>query len=287
MTDTRYIMNEINAKYNFFRLVGKLAPRLAEDIQLYDPEHPPGTGLNLLSQVPPVYPDRDDTRREFISPDACKHNYVTKTNQTFLAQADQQSRPGTSSKVSALCSKCRYHLQVVVNHNNSGSSFTRSQKSGHIHHLVYKSGRQRDTTSIEEVTDSGQVAETYHYQCSHLSCSAMVSLRILSPLINQKFTYLLSDPDVIRKRADEAIAANPDRMEGMASPLPITVLDNLRIYLSNSLHNKELNKDISAVNKRFMVAFGLKGTPCKEVLEFLGFTCLVLLPVRFHETSLY
>lgn len=255
--------------------IGKLAPRLAEDIQLYDAEHPSDNGLNLLSQVPPVYREDSDKSYGFISPDACKHNYVTKANQTFLAQTDQKPRPGTSSKVTAMCSKCRSHLQLVVNHNNAGSSFTRSQKGDHVHHLVYKSGRQRGSTSVEEVTDSGQVAETYHYQCSHLSCSAMVSLRILSPLFGPKFLHLISDPDVIRKRAEEAIAANPDRLEGMSSPLPITVLDNLRIYLSNSLHNREHSKDISASNKRFMVAFGLKGIPCKEVLEFLGFTHLV------------
>ncbi|CAI7606909.1 unnamed protein product [Penicillium pancosmium] len=253
---------------------GKLAPRLAEDIQLYDPEHPPNTGLNLLSETPPIYSDKTHKRYEFISSDACKHNYVTKSNQTFLAQTDQQRRPGTSSKVSAMCSKCRCHLQLVVNHNNTGSSFTRSQKGDHIHHLVYKSGRQRGSTSVEEMTTSGQVAETYHFQCSHLSCSAMVSLRILSPLLNRNFVQTLTDVDAVRKRADEAIAANPDRLEGMTSPLPITVLDNLRIYLNNSLHNKELNKDISAINKRFMLAFGLKGAPCREVLEFLGFTYL-------------
>jgi ubiquitin carboxyl-terminal hydrolase 25/28 len=103
----------------------------------------------------------------------------------------------------------------------------------------------------------------------------MVSLRILSPLLNTNFVQTLTDVDAVRKRADEAIAANPDRLEGMTGPLPITVLDNLRIYLNNSLHNKELNKDISAINKRFMLAFGLKGAPCREVLEFLGFTYLV------------
>ncbi|KAJ5082842.1 hypothetical protein N7532_011885 [Penicillium argentinense] len=252
---------------------GKLAPRLAQDIQLYDPDHPPPTGLNLLSQVPPVYPNRDDHMHDFISPEACKHNYVTKANQTWLASADQLRRPGMASKVAAMCTKCRRHLQVVVNHNNPKGSYTSFQKQDHVHHLVYKSGRQGGSASLE-VTDYGQVAETYHYECTHLSCSAMVSLRILSPLINDRLVYLLTDPDAIRKRAEEAIAANPDRLEGMAIPLPITVLDNLRTYLNNSLNRKELNKPISASNKRFMVAFGKNGIPCQELLEFFKFTHL-------------
>jgi ubiquitin carboxyl-terminal hydrolase 25/28 len=123
----------------------------------------------------------------------------------------------------------------------------------------------------EEVTDKGQVVETYHYQCSHLSCSAMVSLRILSPLITPQFLELLSDPELIRERAEEAIAAQPERLEGMAIPAPITVLDNLRLYLHNALHSHERSKAISSANKRFMLSFGLEGTACKGVLEFLGF----------------
>ncbi|OKO92627.1 hypothetical protein PENSUB_12612 [Penicillium subrubescens] len=250
---------------------GKTAPRLAEDIRLYDPVHLPGTGLNLLSQVPPVYPEDADKTVDFVSPFACQHTYITKENQTYLATAEQRRRPGISSKLSAVCSKCRYHLQVVMHHSISGNAFALSSMAGHVHHLVYKSGRQQGSRMAEEVTDKGQVVETYHYQCSHVPCSAMVSLRILSPLINPQFLELLSDPDLIRERAEEAIADQPERLEGMAIPTPITVLDNLRLYLHNALHSHERSKAISSSNKRFMLSFGLEGTACKDVLEFLGF----------------
>lgn len=123
----------------------------------------------------------------------------------------------------------------------------------------------------EEVTEKGQVVETYHYQCSRLPCTAIVSLRILSPLVTPRFLELLSDPVLIRRRAEEAIAAQPERLEGMAIPTPVTVIDNLRLYLQNALHSHERSKAISSVNKRFMLSFGLEGTACKEVLEFLGF----------------
>lgn len=218
-----------------------------------------------------MFPKFYDGPRDYVSPAACQHNYVTKTNQTYLAQEEQKQRPGAWSKVSAICTKCRYHLQVVVSHSGGGNAFARRNLEDHIHHLVYQSGRQQGGTSMVDVTEQGQVAETFHYQCSHLSCSTMVSLRILSPLINQKFESLLTDSEMIRQRAEAAIAAEPERLEGMAKPLSINVLDNLRLYLNNALHNKQFSKSIAPNNKRFMISFGVEGAPCKELLEFLGF----------------
>ncbi|KAI9932783.1 ubiquitin-specific protease ubp2 [Aspergillus wentii] len=230
---------------------GKTAPRLVQDIQDYDPAYPPGTGRNLLSEVPPVYPDRYQ-------------------NQSLLPKPEQWSTSGTS-KVSAVCSKCRYHLQVVVNH--TGAIGQQIQKSpDHVHHFVYKSGRQIGGSSAEEVTSKGQVAETFHYGCSYLTCPATVSLRVVSPVLSHDAVHLLTDPELLNIRANEAIATHPERLEGLAPPLPINVLLNLRAYLSNALNNSQQSKSISAINKRFMSCFGVEGKPCQDLLEFLGFT---------------
>ena len=83
---------------------------------------------------------------------------------------------------------------------------------------------------------------------------------------------LLTNPELVHKRADDAFAFQPKRLEGMAHPLPITVLDNLRLYLLNALHHPERSKSIPINNKRFMLSFGVDGAPCKDLLEFLGFT---------------
>ncbi|KAJ5679680.1 hypothetical protein N7462_007924 [Penicillium macrosclerotiorum] len=100
----------------------------------------------------------------------------------------------------------------------------------------------------------------------------MVSLRILSPLLNPQLLEICTDPNLIRERAEAAIADQPERLEGMAIPMPINVLDNLRLYLTNALHHPGRSKAIAATNKRFMVSFGMEGEPCKDALEFLGFT---------------
>ncbi|RDW60418.1 ubiquitin-specific protease UBP2 [Aspergillus mulundensis] len=58
----------------------------------------------------------------------------------------------------------------------------------------------------------------------------------------------------------------------MARPQPITVLMNLRAYIKDALDNSPRSKPISAVNKRFMMSFGVNGEPCRDLFEFLGFT---------------
>lgn len=172
--------------------------------------------------------------------------------------------------MSAVCSKCRYHFQVTVS-STPGIGQPSQGRQNHVHHLVYKSGRPGNNAAPPEVTSKGQTAETYNYECSYLACPAAVTVRVFSPVLHKEWVQMLTDLDVVYKRADEAIAAQPDRMEGIGRPQPINVLLNLRTYISNALHNSQQSKSISAINKRFMSCFGVEGMPCKDLLEFLGF----------------
>lgn len=218
-----------------------------------------------------MYPEHYNGPPDFISPNACRHHYVTKINQSLFLQPQQRSH-GASSRVAAMCSKCRYHVQVVASYARGVNQHSQTLP-GHIHHFVYRSGRQRG--GGEEVTSKGQIAETFHYQCSFLTCPAAVSIRIVSPVLSPEFVQILTDPEQLRKRADEAIATHPERLEGIARPLPINVLENLRAYISNALYDSPRSKSISAVNKRFMICFGVDGIPCKDLLEFLEFSTKV------------
>lgn len=203
--------------------------------------------------------------------------------QSFLSQPEQR-RSGTPSRIAAVCTKCRTHLQMAVNYAG-GLDQTSQNLSGHVHHFIYKSGKQRDGVLPVEVTPKGQTVESFQYECSYLSCSTAASVRVLSPVFADDLVRLLIDTDVLAQRADEAIAAHSERMEGIALPLPINVLINLRIYITNALNDPQRSKSISAVNKRFMACFGLEGRPCAALLEFLGFTFKVSL-VSFHDSSL-
>lgn len=199
---------------------------------------------------------------------------MIKSNQSFLPQAEQKRSTGNPSKVSAVCWKCRYHLQLVVS-STPGIGQSSQGFPDHLHHLVYKSGRQKGGASPAEVSPKGQTVETFLYECSYLTCPVTVSVRIASPILADEWVRLLVDPDLLRQRADEAIATHPERLEGVGRPSPITVLENLRTYISNALHNSQHSKSISAINKRFMTCFGVEGRPCKDLLEFLGFSVKV------------
>ncbi|KAL2829018.1 hypothetical protein BDW59DRAFT_142729 [Aspergillus cavernicola] len=253
------------------RSAGKTAPRLVQDIFDYDPAHPPETGRNLLSDVPPVYPEHYQGPPHFISPSACRHSYVTKPNQSIRPpQGEERGSSGTPTKISAICSNCRYHLQLKV----SSTPVGQPSKTifDHIHHLVYSHGRHKGGQEPEEVTSKAQVVETFHFECSYAACPFKVSIRVASPVLSNDMVRLLTDTELLQKRTDDALATDPERLEGVARPQPITVLLNLRTYVDNALCNSPLSKPISAINKRFMTSFGVDGKPCKDLLELIGFT---------------
>lgn len=218
-----------------------------------------------------MYPERYNGPLDYISQSACRHEYVTKPNQSVLFQTDQGLAPTDPVRICAICVKCRYHLQVRVFYVDPVDG-RNLPAADHIHHLIYTSGTQRDDVRPTETTSKGQVVETFHYECSYLTCSVAVAVRILSPVLSDEHVRLLTDPALLQARANEALAAQPERLEGVARPQPITVLENLRTYIRDALQDSQRSRPILAINRRFMLCFGVDGLPCKDLLEFLGFS---------------
>lgn len=199
------------------------------------------------------------------------------------SQGQDNSNSGTPTKISAICLKCRYHLHLKVGTSPAGQA---SQPfSDHLHHLVYYYGKHKGGNTDEEVTTKGQVVESFHFECSYPRCPFRITVGVASPLLSGEMVQLLTDPVVLQKRTDEALAADPERLEGVARPLPITVLMNLRTYVWNALQSHQQGKSISAINKRFMTSFGVDGKPCQGLLEFLGFTFKVSTCIRVYGRS--
>jgi hypothetical protein len=82
---------------------------------------------------------------------------------------------------------------------------------------------------------------------------------------------------MLRQRAEDAFKERVGKTEGMKYPEPIDVLSDLRSYVRNSWRSHKDAKygSINLSNRRFLVRFGPDGTPCKDVLERLGFQLLV------------
>ena len=105
------------------------------------------------------------------------------------------------------------------------------------------------------------------FQCSLASCSARLITRLRPPKLKSEWVNLLVDPALINARARKVMENEPARYEGHALPSSITVLTNLRAYISNALSNPEPRR-IVGNNKKWLLSLG---DPCAELLEYLGF----------------
>lgn len=244
-------------------MLGRTSPRFLQDVFCYDPANLPPSRFNVLTHIPPPYND-PATYPEVVSANSCRHKYVTKPNQTQVFANSQSIVPGAVYKVSAVCLICRYHLELAITYTTKNT-----QLHTHMHHLVHILS---DPNQENNFRSKGQHLESYYFACSYATCSAHVSLRLLSPVLTSKWVNLLTDPTLLKQRADEAQKVYPERLEGLGRPMPITVLSNLRAYIENALHDKQRSRSISAANKRFIVCFGVEGIPCKDLLELLEFT---------------
>ena len=84
---------------------------------------------------------------------------------------------------------------------------------------------------------------------------------------------MLTDPYLIKARAEAAIASDPERFEGHSVPLPIQVLEMTQKYIINAFNDNGVKKHIQAQNKRWMLNLG---DPCADMLEYIGFSREVL-----------
>ncbi|KAK2865220.1 hypothetical protein FQN49_003796 [Arthroderma sp. PD_2] len=244
---------------------GKTAPLLIQDLLCYDPASPSRPKFNPLKDFPPIFYD-EATYDDLTDPGACSHRYITKPDQSVLRLKESPHVPGARYKVSSVCQKCRLHLELGIVFKNQLSC-----TPGSVHHFAYayKESTDRLRTSFKS---KGQPLEVYVYTCSHTGCSASVHLKLSSPLLTPEWVDLLINEDLLKQRVDEALASEPERLEGIGRPMPLTVLTHLKTYIDNALHEEQRSRSIKLVNKKFNVCFGKNGgEPCRSLFEYLGF----------------
>ncbi|EFQ97440.1 ubiquitin carboxyl-terminal hydrolase 2 [Nannizzia gypsea CBS 118893] len=245
--------------------LGKTAPLLIQDVLHHDPASPTRPPFNILRDLPPIfydeasYPDNSD-------PNACVHLFITKPHQSVLPANDSQRVAGARYKVSSICQKCRLHFELGVVFKSQLAC-----RPGTVHHFSYlhKESLERLKTVAKL---PGQTVETYVYSCTQTQCSATVHLKLWTPLIKRDWVSLLTDEDILKKRVDDALALEPERLEGIGRPTPLVVLTHLKTYIDNALHDEQRSRSINVMNKKFTVCFGTGGEPCKQLFEYLGFT---------------
>jgi ubiquitin carboxyl-terminal hydrolase 25/28 len=155
-----------------------------------------------------------------------------------------------------------------------------------LHHLVrseFQEPLERNAW-LRHSPDSPD--EIYTFKCSSRTCSATVTVRLGPPILSDSHVRTLIDPNLLRRRTEDAFREKEGGTEGMREPAPVDVLVDLRAYIKNAWRAREDARyaSIKLTNKRFMVRFGPEGNGCKDVLERLGLQLVVRersnLPIR-------
>jgi ubiquitin carboxyl-terminal hydrolase 25 len=212
--------------------------------------------------------------------DSCRHSWCSKDNQQVLPALDARPSEDSIYKFAGVCRRCRIHLEVEVNYTLRGESDPCPNATYPLHHLVHSPVRE-GVAKNEMISGKSEASiETYAFECSALTCPAVVLVRYTPPLLSDEHVRLLTDKVLLTRRTREVIESDPTRFEGHKPPTPADVLSDLRSYLKNSLEHQE-PRPIKVDNKRFTLRFGIDGRSCINVLNFIGFKYEVrhLIPV--------
>ena len=248
-------------------ILGKTPPRLLQDLAVYNPNRLPPSGYNVLVEL--AFPFDDKTKhRKTTAKGSCKHQWTLKTNACTPDVIDP-SEP--AEKVAgALCLECRCHVTLTLDSRGEGPGVRPCPSAEYpLHHFRYLSKRSKGFQRTDEGLDSWE--DTRLFQCTAQQCSARLIVRTRSPRLRKSFAELLTNRGLIEERARKAMAAEPERFEGHAVPLPLTVLTHLKAYISTAMKGEV--KYIQAGNKKWLLSLG---PACAELLSYLQFSSDVL-----------
>lgn len=249
--------------------LGKTAPRLVQDLLSYDPRRSLPSGWNILTDPAPQF-HRDVLLPALVAKGSCRHKYMTKLDQSQLPTPDRNPERSTSYKVASFCHECRCHLLLIVEFQNGNGERPCPNSQYPLHHFIHHPQSSSRRRSSVDGRKSDRWVDQQRFECSSPCCPAVLTIRISPPRITAEWETLLTDEKLVRERAEAVMKLAPDRFEGIAPPLPINVLLNLRSYLNNALRNPEVKK-IASLNKKFVTCFGDFGQPCRDLLEYLEF----------------
>ena len=268
--------------------LGKTAPRLFQDLLLYDPRKLPPSGFNILTDIPSF----DEEEEGQLPPPprvgkgSCRHQWSLKRNQCILPRNGYTADVETVWSLAAFCAVCRSHLDLQLDFRESRSYMKPCPSTKQpLHHFVYRPGSSKPGSlgGSARTEDGFPWSATHKFLCSSWDCHAVLTIRFKPPRLTQDWVDLLTDRFVIKTRAERVIANDPERFEGIAVPPPVDVLLHCKHYITNPLFNPEKSKKIQGHNKRFLLSMG---EPCADLLEYCGFIREVNLKCQLKAPNL-
>lgn len=232
---------------------GKTSPKLLADFIAFDPL---ASGrANILADPAPVQRDGDSAA---TLPNACKHEYIIKPEQSSLPPLDDRATEHTRYKIAVTCKKCRIHADIAIDYGNSSHPCPSSDYP--LHH--FQRTPSLDAQSAAELVTA--------WQCSNAACTAALTITHKIQRLSKDAVFSLTDTARLQQRYEEVVQLHPER-EGIRQTTPIEAVTRLRKYIKDSLNPEHNKRTFPAVNKRFMEAFGVRGRDCRPLLEELGF----------------
>jgi ubiquitin carboxyl-terminal hydrolase 25/28 len=252
-------------------LLGKTAPRLLQDLSLYDPRKQPSAGFNILSQIP----FHDEEKEPLQLPNgkgSCKHQWSMKGNQCSLPENGYKADVDLLWKIAAYCAACRSHLDLSLEFEDRLDDCmpcpTQDRPLHHFVHLPDLSKSRHPGTSLPKQDDDFAWMDTQVFQCSHFECASKLVIRFKPPRLIPDWVSQLTDQETIKNRAEKAIISDLARFEGHSVPRPMEVLINTETYINNAMY-MERRRQIRRENKKWMLNLG---DSCASMLEYMGFT---------------
>jgi ubiquitin carboxyl-terminal hydrolase 25/28 len=248
--------------------LGKTPPRLLQDLALYNPQRLPTSGFNVFVQSAVQFLEAGPAPK-LTARNACRHIWILKPNQSVLPTIDEKPTTSSVYTVSACCSDCRSHINITIDFRGESSiTFPCPKEGTPLHHFLYRNTPESGLYQRKDDIGLDIWLDERHFECSNPSCSARLTTRIRSPRLVLEWIDLLTNPALVRARAQDVMAKDPERFEGHAVPPIVQVLANLRAYLANALTSPEPRR-ILGNNKKFLLCLG---EPCADLLQYLGFT---------------
>ena len=201
------------------------------------------------------------------SKNSCRHKWTLDKGCTNLPSASLQSATLPESWVVAHCINCRSQLGTVLSSSSESGRQPCPTSVYPLHHFLHQPQASESLHAVQDSTQPTSWRDIQEFICTSPTCSAKLQIVFQPPRLIPSWVRLLTDPDIIRDRADRAIASDPERFEGHDAPSGAEVLANLRAYLQNGLKSSE-RKVIRGINKRWLLSLG---EPCAELLVYLGF----------------
>ncbi|KAI5285464.1 Rab geranylgeranyltransferase, partial [Ascosphaera aggregata] len=258
-----WIWNKLEAAYEE-RRGGRTAPLFADDIRRYDPRHPPSSGYNLLADIPPIRTDF-----ELVSPSSCPHQYVLKPRQTYTPPFDGNEDANVEYRVSAVCSLCRQHLDLIVVYPTPW---------GHHglfpHHLIYIPDAAQETLQKVDrnpFRKGRPPRQEFHFRSTYSQHPVRATVIVTEPFLSDAHVRVLTSIQRQEERVEAARLENPEKFMGLEVPSVKKTISILRKYVENAIQEDKRGRCINANGKTFTLSFGPRGETMKEIFESLGF----------------